>query len=249
MARTPYLLLRGTAQVARRDGIERVATLAGLVRTAQSWNAPPEQTVLLGDAAILARLYEDFGAYAGTHWLAGIPGDAPGSTVGQWLGDGEEAGPPRLVALGARTEPLLRRSTLMTIAGHRWRVPTEELLLVLMATKVGNPLSNPSASIWPHLAIAIKGWQKRVRAEAVLALALDLGIDTDVRAGLMICRHLFPEVSKWVNERTIGVSSTARLMSLPLTARRLFSASLHPPTSWASTQRGDWVPTLRSPGP
>jgi hypothetical protein len=189
-------------------------------------NLVPEQVLLLGDSAVLLGLYGTRRAFRVKTSVIGVP---------DHVGVGEQSiieraltAPPfdvrfgRLGRLESRFDDLSRE---VMLDGVLWRVPTTELLLVLLAARVGEPEASPESPAWAHLVAALKGGKEEIEIEHVFDLADELDLGGRVHRGLAIVRVLFPELGRMIPSGRLDIPGWERV-ALRLAANRLVQAAV-----------------------
>ena len=189
--------------------------------------AVSQQPVLLGDAAVLLSLYGTLAAFEASLWVVALQG-ADGRLMRSGTAAVLSAGPfdLRVCSAGRLEEPLKHFSRSEEVDGTEWRVPTGELMAVLLAARVGDPEALPSPPMWFHLAVAIMGWKEYLDFDEMLELADDLELSCHVHRGLAITAKLFPEVRAMVPIRKLDIPTWERLLALPLATRRVVRESM-----------------------
>ena len=186
--------------------------------------------VLLGDAAVLLSFYGTLDAFEASLWVVAVEG-----TGRRLMRSGTvevvSASPfdLRVCSAGLLEEPLKRFSRVEEAGGVEWCVPTDELLLVLMAARLGDSRAALLPPMWFHLAVAMLGWRDRVDFDEILELAEDLELVACVHRGLAITAAVFPEIDILVSPRKLDIPRWERLLALPLAARRVVRESMDPP--------------------
>ncbi len=188
-----------------------------------------EDVLLLGDAATSLTIYGSLGAVEHRLGLAVA------------LSDGDAGGaPPRfqtllvapplelhLLAAGSDSALLRRQSRQAVVDGVPWRLPSEALQLAVLAGRVGSPEADPAVPAWVYLAAGLKA---RREASSLIAemrvVSRELDIEQQVRDGLTVLLHIFPELRRHVSEESSGAYTWERRLTVPLAARRLVAASI-----------------------
>ena len=116
-------------------------------------------------------------------------------------------------------------SRLTRIAGDVWRMPRYDLMIVILAARVGEPEASPASATWAQLAAAIKGRKHAVELDRILEMAAGLRLQERVHRGLAIVRSIFPELGKLIPSRRLEVPAWERL-ALRLAASRLVKAAI-----------------------
>lgn len=192
----------------RRCGVENLAALQSFgERILKQHSAATEDAVLAGEAAALAGLYQDPGAFPAADWKALLKsgtcanGDKP-----------KEMGPPAD-----------EWSERVNFGNACWRKPKPALLVTLLAAHVGDPAASPTPPMWTHLGLAILVWKDQVAAAEILELAGKLAQRAEVERGLAIAAHVFPELADWIKNEKLGIPRWERRYAVPIAARRLVS--------------------------
>lgn len=187
-----------------------------------------EPPMLLGDMAVLLGLYRELGAYRGTLWVLGVPG----------YDDGGEHRSAAVLAVSASPSEVRigRRGRLRNfvadhtveaqVAGSVWRVPVEELLVTLLAARVGEPESTPLPPVWAHLALALAARGDTIDFGSVLAMAEELELSECVHRGLAVVGSMMPELRTWIPMDALEIPAWERWLAVPISARRLMSAAV-----------------------
>jgi len=177
---------------------------------------PNEEAVLLGDAAVLLGLYRSLSAYHASLWVVAVRGAL---TLPQqpWAAEVLNALPFDLHfgLLGRLDEPLALRSEVVEIGGTRWRIPTSELLVCLLAARVGEPDAVATPPTWFHLAVAMLAWKDSLSTDAVLQIANELEIAPKVHRGFAVVRMTFPELHERFAVERFEVPLWERLLARP----------------------------------
>jgi len=181
--------------------------------------------LLLGDAALLAGLYGSLGAFSLRLPLAATATATDLGNGGLPLYLRARGGVLGVVPLGPLAELVRHNSRKWTDGVHTWRVPRRELMLTLLAARLGDPLAHPDPPLWHHLALLLKLWPEGEGRGLVLELAARLGLMSQVGRGLAVLGHLFPELQSWAANGQIQLSLLARSLAVPLSARALVGAA------------------------
>ena len=214
---------------ARRDERARVAAanaavLTELGRRVDAVSQDGGEAFLLGDAALLALLHHDLGAFPLRLAVAAAPGAQAPEAVElhlRLLG-----GEPTAAAVGLLEEPLRRKPRRWTHDGRTWRLPSPELALTLLAARLGDPLADPDPSLWHHLAIAFGAWRGRVDVRRMSALAEQVGVIAALNRGLALLGHLLPELAGDFADARRRLSFAERTLAVPIAARKVVAMSL-----------------------
>jgi hypothetical protein len=180
--------------------------------------------LLLGDAALLAGLYGTLGAFPLRLPLAATA-SATDAGTGLPLYLRARGGVLGIVPLGPLAELVRNNSRRWSDGTHTWRVPRRELMLTLLAARLGDPLAHPDPPLWHHLALLLQLWPEAEGREMVLEHAARLGLLSQVGRGLAVLGHLFPELQSWAGSGRIQLSLLARSLAVPLAARALVGAA------------------------
>jgi hypothetical protein len=180
--------------------------------------------LLLGDAGLLAGLYGSLGAFPLRLPLAATM-SATDSGDGLPLYLRAKGGVLGIVPLGPLVELVRHNSRRWNDGTHTWRVPRRELMLTLLASRLGDPLAHPDPPLWHHLALLLLLWPENEGRDVVLENAARLGLLAQVGRGLAVLGHLFPELQGWAGGGQIQLSLLARSLAVPLAARALVGAA------------------------
>ena len=172
-----------------------------------NFQAKTEDAILAGDGAALSGLYEDPGAFPGAHWAALLP-------------DGTYAASSRKRKLALPADDWSEK---IRFGKNTWRKPRPDLVVTLLAAHLGNPSAPPMPSMWPHLGLALLAWKDRLSVRAILEFARALDVVEDVRRGLAITAHIFPELEAWANVDELSIPGWEQKLAIPLAARRLMA--------------------------
>jgi hypothetical protein len=184
---------------------------------------PTSDAMLLGDAALLAGLYGSLGAFPLRLPLAATLSATDGGGEPLYLrGRGGVLG---VVPLGPLAELVRNNSRRWNDGVQTWRVPRRELMLTLLAARLGDPLAHPDPPLWHHLALLLLLWPENEGRQLVLEHAARLGLLAQVGRGLAVLGHLFPELQRWAGGGRIQLSLLARSLAVPLAARALVGAA------------------------
>ena len=115
-----------------------------------------------------------------------------------------------LVPLGPLAELVRHNSRRWNDGAQTWRVPRRELMLTLLAARLGDPLAHPDPPLWHHLALLLLLWPETEGRELVLEHAARLGLLAQVGRGLAVLGPLFPELQGWTGGGQIQLSLLAR---------------------------------------
>ena len=183
-----------------------------------------EEPALIGDGAVLLGLYGTLAAFRAAEWVVLVRQGANGAAAAAAGGD-----LPFVLRVGPsqRLEvPLARWSAGVEAAGCRWRVPVDELFVVLLAARVGDPAALPSPPHWFHLAVAMLAWRDRLNVHTVLTLADRLDLAAKAQRGLAMVGSLFPELKPGLDLSSFEIPLWERLLAVPVAARRVVRESM-----------------------
>jgi hypothetical protein len=172
----------------------------------------PEDVLLLGDPAVLLGLYRSLGAFAAQTWAVGIPGLS--TSTEESVTEQAIRGMPfevRFGWMGALEGRVEANSRLATVGEARWRVPTRDLLIVVLAARVGEPEASPASGTWAQLSAALKGMQDDLRVDEMLTMADELALTERAHRGLAIVTSVFPELRKIIPVRRLKVPAWERV--------------------------------------
>jgi len=176
--------------------------------------------VFLGDMAVLLGLYGSLAAFPARVWAVGLHdrGDDEESVTEQsikTLPDNVQFGRlGRLEHVGAQYLEEVE-------AGQfRFRVPTGELLVVLLAARVGEPEASLESPTWAHLMVALMGLGSRFELDAALDLAKLLGCEERVQRGFAIVRLYCEDIAKLIPAKSLTIPLWER-MALRIAASRM----------------------------
>ena len=224
-AAAPGCELAGRLDAIAQENRQNLERLAAILNDGDG--ARPAPAVLLGDAAVLLSLYRSLAAFPARLWVVapaeGTKRSTRSATVAVLSGAASDFS---FAGIGRLAGPLRRYSATVEAAGRTWRVPTGELLVVLLAARVGDPESSPTPPQWPHLATALLASQDALDVETVLELAAELELAPKVHRGLAAARQLGPELGRHVPDERLEIPWWERTIALPIAARRLLKESL-----------------------
>jgi len=201
----------------------KLAEIAGLVAGLEPQPEPP---LLLGDLASLLEIFGSLGAHpvrVVTVGLATAPSEEESVTRRLMTAlpfEVSVAPLGRLRGLGGRY------TRTDAAAGARLRVPTGELMVVLLAARLGDPAANPASPTWMQLAVALKAWRDTLDMEAVLDLARELDLEGRVHHGLAIVQAILPELDHTIPVKELKVPAVERRVAVPIAARRVVAFTL-----------------------
>jgi hypothetical protein len=185
------------------------ANLAALeqfaARIKKEFGAASAETVLAGEGAALASLYEDPGAFPAAQWAA-------------LLKDGTYANGGKVKEMVSPSEVWSKE---IELGNAPWRIPEPGLLITLFACHVGDTDAAPIPPMWHHLATALLLWKDRITFKEVLELAVRFGRKEEAEHGLAITVHIFPELEKWADVNQYSIPRWERNYAIPLAARRI----------------------------
>ncbi len=186
----------------------------------------PEQVLLLGDAALMLALHGTLRAFRASTWAIGLPAFA---------GVGEQSiTEPAVQALpfeisfgrlGRLEERLDDLTRVCMLDGVLWRIPDRDLMVVLIAARVGDPEPGPTNHTWAHLASILMGHREDIDVGVVLRLADALHLADRVQRGLAVTRLIFPELGRLKGAGALDIPSW-ELEALRPAAERLLSGTL-----------------------
>src|SRR6185503_14113531 len=132
-----------------------------------------------------------------------------------------------VVPLGPLAELVRHNSRRWNDGTQTWRVPRRELMVTLLAARLGDALAHPDPPLWHHLALLLLLWPANEGRELALEHAARLGLLAQVGRGLAVVGHLFPELQSWAGagRGQIQLSLLARSVAVPLAARALVGAA------------------------
>jgi len=205
---------QATVERENAEALEAIARLA----------CGTEEPALIGDGAVLLGLYGTLAAFRAAEWVVLVRQGANGAAAAAAGGD-----LPFVLRVGPsqRLEvPLARWSAGVEAAGCRWRVPVDELFVVLLAARVGDPAALPSPPHWFHLAVAMLAWRDRLNVHTVLTLADRLDLAAKAQRGLAMVGSLFPELKPGLDLSSFEIPLWERLLAVPVAARRVVRESM-----------------------
>ena len=214
------------AEPAQRDRVAaaNAAVLEQLVVELDGDRRPPGAACLLGDAALLALLYDDLGAFSLRLPLAG----RRSADDGRGLVDlhlRQSGGAPATAPLGVLGDAF-RGSIRWVHADYTWRLPSRELLLALLVARLGDPAAPAGPTLWHHLSLAAGAWRDTLDHQRLVDFGNRLGIRAPLDRGLAILGELFPELGAPFEAARRALSIVERSIGVPLAARRLVALSL-----------------------
>jgi hypothetical protein len=217
--------LAGRLDAIAQENVRNLKRLAAILNDGDG--ARPQPAVLLGDAAVLLALYRSLAAFPARLWVVAPAGGTRRSTrsatVAVMSGTASDFS---FAGIGRLAGPLRQYSATVEAGGRSWRVPTRELLVVLLAARVGDPESSPIPPQWPHLATALLASRDALDHEVVLELAAELNLAPKVHRGLAAARQLVPELGGQFSDGRLEIPWWERTIALPIAARRLLKESL-----------------------
>ncbi len=183
--------------------------------------------LLLGDAGLLAGLYGSLGAFPLRLPLAATASATDAGNGGLPLHLRARGGVLGVLPLGQLADLVRHNSRRWNDGTQTWRVPRRELMLTLLAARLGDPMAHPDPPLWHHLALLLLLWPEHEGRELVLEHAARLGLLSQVGRGLAVLGHLFPELQGWAGagRGQIQLSLLARSLGVPLAARALVGAA------------------------
>jgi hypothetical protein len=221
--------------LARRPGVASAngEQLEELGRQLDAEGQPTAETLLLGDAALLALLYDDATAFPLRLTIAGVRGTGDGHTqLERHLR--MAGGQPVAAPLGPLAGVARRDGRAWAHAGRAWRLPSRELLLALLIARVGDPLAHPDPPLWHHLAIALGVWRETLDHQRLVDLGARLELAAPLGRGIALLVRLLPELAPPAATRLPPLSWPERTLAVPLAARKLVAVSLAPELSGPS---------------
>ena len=184
-----------------------------------------ENALLVGDAPLLAGLYGSLEAFALRLPLAATA-TATDSGNGLPLVLRARGGVLGVVALGPLAGMLRNHSRRWTDGARAWRVPRRELMVTLLAARLGDPMAHPDPPLWHHLGLLLMLWSEPDGRTLVIEHAVRLGLLSQVARGLAVLGNLFPELQGWAgNSGQVQLSLLTRSLAVPLSARALVGAA------------------------
>ncbi|MCP4901674.1 MAG: hypothetical protein GY906_32320 [bacterium] len=221
-------LLPGPAELrekTREANHRRLSYLREHVTASGILNGRPP--VLLGDGATLLGLYSCMGAFPGSLWIAGIARDTlngePSATLESLTAAPAEI---RVAPCGALTELLDDCTQEITLDGQSWLVPTGELLIALLAARVGDPESTPLPPVWVHLALAMARFGDTIDHGLVHGITHHLGLDERAQRGFAVGHQLIPSILESPFVDSAQLPFWERKLAVPLAAKRLLREAM-----------------------
>ncbi|MGA2262338.1 MAG: hypothetical protein ABSH28_12990 [Acidobacteriota bacterium] len=169
------------------------------------FGAATEDAVLSGDGAALVGLYQDPGAYPAACWAAVLK---DGTCV--------NGAKPKTFS-----PPADDWSEKIRLGNSIWRRPKPIFLVTLLAGHVGDSTTSPTPPMWPHLGLALLAWRDQFGVNEVLQMGAELAQQEEVKRGIAIVTHIFPELEKWANPEKLGIPVWERKFAIPIATRRL----------------------------
>lgn len=206
--------------------VENGAALEQVAQVLADRGVSPSEALLLGDLGVLLGLYETVEAGFARVWVVGLPGEH--ELEDDSVTERAVSALPRemhVSSLGRLAHHLEGRVKRVEVEGREWLVPDGDLLVTLMAARVGDPEASPESATWVHLAAAIKARKDVMRIESVLELAEALGLSDRAQRGLEIIRQLFPELGRVVPAKMLRIPAWERV-ALRVAANRLVRAAV-----------------------
>ena len=217
--------LVGTLDGIECENLRNLGRLAGMLLDYEAVEAA--SPVLLGDAAVMLALYGSLAAYRARLFVVVPAGDlgrdarpAIEASLSAPASDFIVARPGRLAG------PLRQFSATVDAGGRTWRTPTRELLVMLLAARVGNPGSLPTPARWPHLVTTLLAHGDTLDLGVVLDIADEAGLSGHVQRGLAVACELAHELAELLPEERLEIPWWERALALPIAARRLLKESL-----------------------
>lgn len=181
-------------------------------------DAPP---LLLGDPAVLLRVYGGLEAFRAGLWVVGVsgydPGDEESAALNAVCADGADV---RISEIG-RLRRVGEDTRDVELVNRRWRMPRRELLVAMLAARVGESDARPLPPMWVHLAVALQMWRGTIGFERVFELADKLRLAPQLHRGLAVTVAIVPELREAVPEEGLRLPKWERMITVPLAARRL----------------------------
>ncbi len=203
----------------------RLAYLGEHVLASNLLNGRPP--VLLGDGATLLGLYGCMGAFPGSLWIAGIARDTingePSATFESLTAAPTEI---RVAPCGALTELLDDCTEAIEIDGQSWLIPTGELLIALLAARVGDPESTPLPPVWVHLALAMARFGDTIDHDTVHSITHHLGLNERAQRGFAVGHQLVPSILESPLVGSAQLPFWERRLAVPLAAKRLLREAM-----------------------
>jgi hypothetical protein len=232
-------------EIADRAAVVRAneECLDQLGRRLEAVNHPTDQAVLLGDAGLLVLLYDDLAAFPLRLPILGVrgPRESRGLIEAHLHHQGGRA---TIGPLGMLADPVRRTAPTRNLGGHTWTLPSRELIVALLTSRVGDPLAHPDPALWHHLALAFGLWRGELDCERILTYAMRVGLCSPLRRGVALLAHLFPQLEIPAALRGAKPALLERALAVPLAARKLVALSLASDTAresaWALS-----VPSLQ----
>ncbi len=176
--------------------------------------------VFLGDMAVLLGLYGSLAAFPARVWAVGLHD----------RGDEEESVTEQAIKTLPDNVQFGRLGRLERVGGHYleeveagqfgFRVPTGELLVVLLAARVGEPEASLESPTWAHLMVALTGLGSRFELGAAMELAKQLGCEERVHRGFAIVRLYCEDIAKLIPAKSLTIPFWER-MALRIAASRM----------------------------
>ncbi|RLE20687.1 MAG: hypothetical protein DRJ65_17690 [Acidobacteria bacterium] len=176
--------------------------------------------VFLGDIAVLLGLYGSLAAFPARLWAVGLHDH----------GDGEESVTEQAIKTLPDNVQFGRLGRLERVGGEylekaeagqfKFRIPTGQLLVVLLAARVGEPEASLESPTWAHLMIALTALGSRFDLESTLALAQQLGCAERVHRGFAIVRLYCEDIAKLIPAKSLTIPLWER-MALRIAASRM----------------------------
>ena len=211
--------LQEEMESSNRRGLDQIRTRLEDVKI------EPNNVLLLGDLGVLLGLYQSLDAFRAQTWAVGIPGLS--NTVKDSVTEQSVMALPfevRFGWLGALEDRIEVQSRLVQVGDSAWRVPSRELLVVLLAARVGEPQVNPASGSWAHLAVALKAMRDEFCLDEALRLAGELQLAERVHRGLAIVCIIFPELASIIPSSSLDIPVWERV-ALRVAATKLLKTA------------------------
>jgi hypothetical protein len=187
---------------------------------------PSDNVLLLGDPGVLLGVFRSLAAFRAQTWAIGVPGVSDH--------DVESVAEQAIMALpfevrfgrlGYLEDRLESFSELVDVDGVKWRVPDRELLVVLLAARVGEPEASPATATWAQLAAALKGMRDEIELDEIMELADGLDLTGRVHRGLAVVCSVFPELGRIIPDKRLEIPAWERV-ALRVAATRLVKTAV-----------------------
>jgi len=221
-SQSPKMCERWAALSGHRIEVEKVNRqgLQAVGREIRRRGQDDGHAVFLGDMAVLLGLYGSLAAFPARVWAVGLHD----------RGDGEESVTEQAIKTLPDNVQFGRLGRLEHVGGgcleeveagqFKFRVPTAELLVVLLAARVGEPEASLESPTWAHLMVALTGLGARFDLAAALDLARELGCEERVHRGFGIVRLYSEDIAKLIPGKSLTIPLWER-MALRIAASRM----------------------------